>query len=408
MSQIGSPHNGRMDGNNASYFTDRERSLSVSPKTMPSRQLSHQDSIGSANSGVGGWRDHSTPSMRKQTRDSLFEEPSEVMSNQQHIHHGSTPHAGLSNGGSHGTPDRMAQGSRISSNATGGGNFQPPSLNTQTASGHGVSQPMRANESAQYPATLQHSISTQNEQPQSVFHIKSETASLSQERSMSHPHLAAEPATVTAQIASGAKRGAGSSIGSTSSAQQPARKKRRRDDIPIWARSIHGQKRPDVYKKSGTPAWSSPVANHTPTPQPKKSGPTSAHQNGILPQNGTSANPPSDNADRKGWELSITNKEPAEELSRTIADWLYLEIFGKHATVGVAGQAAPDEPVLEIEAKLGKMVWAGSEERMRMPILSEAIRDKGNLKFDANFLSSMTDVRYDSSLESMQQAMLIS
>ncbi|KAF8471781.1 CYTH-like domain-containing protein [Kalaharituber pfeilii] len=89
------------------------------------------------------------------------------------------------------------------------------------------------------------------------------------------------------------------------------------------------------------------------------------------------------------WEPSITNVVPPEDLTRKITDFLLLHVvMNDDPSLDWTGSGGP---MLEIEAKLGQIVSRGTESRLRLPILTEAILIDGR---DFAFRSTMTEQQH--------------
>jgi hypothetical protein len=93
------------------------------------------------------------------------------------------------------------------------------------------------------------------------------------------------------------------------------------------------------------------------------------------------------------WEPSITNMIPYEEMTRRIMDFLFMEVVERKDVGGSATGTAPVSGAqLEIEAKLGQIIDRNTNERLRLPVLTECIFNKDHPSFRTLFRSSMTEV----------------
>lgn len=178
------------------------------------------------------------------------------------------------------------------------------------------------------------------------------------------------------------------SLPSTSQAQHAdhrssstlSRKRKRHDPVPPWAQKatqnvhvVRSQVRDkDVAQRSATP-----------------SGPPNGHQL-------SHANLANHNATEK-LETSITNQEPFDEVTRLVCDFLWSNVI-EATEIGTAkpNSRHPTEPVLEIEAKFGKLWDRHRNERLQLPICNEAVLDTSGMQLQ--FESDMTEVWTDPAL----------
>ena len=76
--------------------------------------------------------------------------------------------------------------------------------------------------------------------------------------------------------------------------------------------------------------------------------------------------------------------EPLDELSRAVADFLFHNVVLQDDPALVNG--GPDGPVIEIEAKLGQLVEKDTNQRLKIPVLTETVfawPGIGRLMFEA-------------------------
>ena len=176
-----------------------------------------------------------------------------------------------------------------------------------------------------------------------------------------------------------------SAISGTSSSPQPPRKRSKRTEIPIFARTARPNKPPlnfNVKESVRSNSHLSPavngyasvngIANHAPHTQ-------------AVPVAAITPIEPSD------WEPSIMGSTPYEELTRHICDMIYNTI----------GNADPptDGAVFEIEAKLGEIHNIEEGRRIRLPVMTETIFDKNQFGPPTRFDSSMNVVSIFSHLD---------
>ena len=97
------------------------------------------------------------------------------------------------------------------------------------------------------------------------------------------------------------------------------------------------------------------------------------------------------------WEPSITNVEPSEEVVRVLSDFLYAEVVSRDdVSVGPAGGGVSGGAVLEIEAKIGQLIDKNTNDRLRLPIMTECVISQHDPSLRIAFKSSMTEVRVGS------------
>jgi mRNA capping enzyme, beta chain len=172
-------------------------------------------------------------------------------------------------------------------------------------------------------------------------------------------------------------------VSSMSVLSQPARKRLRRDEIPIFAQSAR-QGRP--LRLIRGPGRSVAVSAPSHSDHPVNGNPAA---NGHAP-----VTTPLQQA-APHWEPSITNEEPYEDLTQSICDWIIQTI----------GMATPPSggAMFEIEAKIGEIFDVEEGTRIRLPVLTEAIFNK-NVYRRTKFESSMNMVSLCSAPVSLADA----
>jgi polynucleotide 5'-triphosphatase len=86
------------------------------------------------------------------------------------------------------------------------------------------------------------------------------------------------------------------------------------------------------------------------------------------------------------WEWSITGHKVSQEMTKLVADFIYLNVLNR----GDLGELASRGVEIEIEAKLGQLINKETNERYELPVKSECIlADSARV----GFRSSMTEVR---------------
>ncbi|EZF75570.1 hypothetical protein H105_02889 [Trichophyton soudanense CBS 452.61] len=96
------------------------------------------------------------------------------------------------------------------------------------------------------------------------------------------------------------------------------------------------------------------------------------------------------------WEPTITNVIPSEELTKLICDFLFQQVvMRKDIGAGPAGgMAVGSGAILEVEAKLGRLIDKSRGERLRLPILSETVISKDDPNLRLAFESSMSQAQH--------------
>jgi len=134
-----------------------------------------------------------------------------------------------------------------------------------------------------------------------------------------------------------------------------------------------------------------------PIPRPATAAaPSTRNQaNGIVPANGrpVPAAPPGPSHGPLGpWEPSITGLIPHEEITKLVCDFLFQQVVvRKDLGAGPAGAAATGQgAILEVEAKLGQLVDKNRGERLRLPVMTECVISRDDPSLRISFESSMT------------------
>ena len=181
-------------------------------------------------------------------------------------------------------------------------------------------------------------------------------------------------------------------------------------DIPVFAQSILGPQRTmELFQQSmnGTNRSNSTA---TPTPKPSANAgsrppnhtagpakpPAQAPNQSFVP-NGLSALPNQPLAGNFGplgpWEYNVTDTEPADELIKNVADFIFpLVVTKDDVGVAPAGGGRGLGAVLEIEAKIGKLIDRNTNDRLRLPVLNECMVSHADPNLRIAFESSMTEV----------------
>lgn len=189
-------------------------------------------------------------------------------------------------------------------------------------------------------------------------------------------------------------------------------KQKRSREVPIFAQSArhvnpaaNGSSR--LANKGLLPGMQSAASDSASTaiptaPKPVQFAPTQ-ETNGNMKTNGTYvpiAQPERVIGPLGLWEPSILDIHPTEDITKVISDWLFSEVVQKQGIgVGPAGGSANKGAVLEIEAKIGRLIDQNTNDRLRLPVVSECVISQSDPNMRINFESSMTEVS-DSSVAS--------
>lgn len=175
--------------------------------------------------------------------------------------------------------------------------------------------------------------------------------------------------------------------------QKPPRWK----EIPVWAQSVPRDNRPSSRNPRRAAQSQAPTA--------LAPAQANGHPNGMQGANGRStqangvhiptAQPLlTDTGPLGPWEPSFINIIPAEEIVKIISDWLYQNVVQRDDVgVGPAGGGTGGGAVLEIEAKIGQLIDKNTNDRLRLPVLNECVVSHSDPNIRIAFKSSMTDVR---------------
>lgn len=196
----------------------------------------------------------------------------------------------------------------------------------------------------------------------------------------------------------------------TSSDEKPIegpKKRRRIDPPPIYARSARNEMPTTKQHNQSavsqpTLARQEPVSIRSSTLSPEQLGSstaknlmqgTNAHLNPTGESSVSAVTKPADAGPLGDWEENILNTRPSEESVKAIMDFLYREVVGRpDVGVGPAGGGSSKGAMMEIEAKIGQLIDKNTNERLRLPILTECVLNRDNPVLRVNFKSSMTEV----------------
>ena len=169
----------------------------------------------------------------------------------------------------------------------------------------------------------------------------------------------------------------------------PRKRRIVRKEPPIWARSAHilGNKLPSHPNFVLQKRVHQPVVNgkkdsigqsRHPSPEASRAQPAAQSQAPPPPETGPQSilGP---------WEASITGVKPYEELSKTVADFLFINVINNPDLQEITSRGIQ----FEIEAKLGTLIDKDTNMRTERLLETESVlRDNGRTAFR----SSMTEV----------------
>ena len=184
------------------------------------------------------------------------------------------------------------------------------------------------------------------------------------------------------------------------------KRKPRRQPTPIFAQSVRKSNKagPNATTNSNhglQHAASTSVVNGHPTNLTPDSVFAHSETRDDAMASGPTLNnqtPPSQASHHHGgplgpWEPSILNNIPSEELVKVISDWLFVEVVLREGIgVGAAGVVARQGAVLEIEAKLGRLIDRNTNDRLRLPVMTECVVSPSDPNLRLSFESSMSEV----------------
>jgi len=171
----------------------------------------------------------------------------------------------------------------------------------------------------------------------------------------------------------------------SSSPQQPPRKRIRYTEPPIWAQSVK-KRGTFVSKVNGKQAaavhqsqvGSSPLVKAETNGNRQVSPAATRQAAPDMPDNHPSLllGP---------WEYSITGNQVSQQMTKLVADFLYINVLNRSDL----GELASRGVEIEIEAKLGQLIDKETNERYSLPVTSECILMDSARR---GFRSSMTEV----------------
>lgn len=189
---------------------------------------------------------------------------------------------------------------------------------------------------------------------------------------------------------------------------QSTSRKRRHEEPPIWAQSSRKGRRTNPFLgKDGVGLSKAAASIKREAPMPKALHPQGSqpppinHEgNGPIPSSNVAqlprAQPKVDEVRPFGsWEPSILNIIPSEEVTRVLSDFLFTEVVMRDDVgVALAGGGKAQGAVLEIEAKLGQLIDKNTNDRIRIPVMSECVVCRTDPNLRIAFKSSMTEAQH--------------
>lgn len=100
------------------------------------------------------------------------------------------------------------------------------------------------------------------------------------------------------------------------------------------------------------------------------------------------------------WEPSILNIIPVEDMTKSIADFIFVQAVNRNDI--------PLGAKLEIEAKLGKLIDRNTNDRLKLPVATESIVSKDDPNLKVFFKSSMTEEQHRSYNVFLNEALMSS
>jgi len=423
------------------YLADRERerSLSVSPKTrLPSQ--TRQESMEGRHGGYNTWAEQIMPAKQRQMEDLV------LAADIRPVHHGLTTgvvdHRMDTNGsqtrsllnhqdrvnGSHNAPTAGYGAPTIGSINQGlqdlAQSQEQQRINTLSPTSASDAVDTHFRKDLSRPGSREQPISTSSSVTPSLQHPTTPQPSSNRQTptSQSSPvNLASQqlaavsattsgpspPSNLVTQI-SGSKRDSDAALGASGSPQQPTRKRPRHDEPPIFARkaSRSTSNSPLLPNKRQTGPRSG--ASIKQEPQDVKSGLSQTSVPATIKEESNGHPPPPPNnvvalpkaqPELAGqgplgpWEPSILNLIPSEEVTRIISDFLFTQVVLRDDVgAGPAGGGPGQGAILEIEAKIGQLIDKNTNDRLKLPVMSECVVSKDDPNVRVNFKSSMTEV----------------
>ncbi|MCJ1400541.1 mRNA-capping enzyme subunit beta [Xylographa trunciseda] len=393
-----------------SYMTDedRERSLSVSPKTrLPSQTKVDATEV---TPGIDRyWSGGVTPAKRKMTDN--FADAKPILSSEESQAHHDQNLDGSDNRNSldQHTGFEMAVEDKVYGPGPQHMKGSSPTVDSATVPLHFSREPDRpVSQDIQY--SVSSSVTPSRQQPTTPQVLSNHRTPASQ-TSLTPPSAGFVNSGFPApQLPSSAMPQAMETTSSPRSAivaQQTGKRRQRFQSPPIFARSWRAMQNGNGNPLRTTVRQTPPLVksekngikshSHYNTSDLSKEG-TNGHVTPVSEVKVMKTEPLDLNDEALGpWEYNIVNILPNEELTRIVADFLFAEVVNrKDIGTGPAGPGSGSGAVLEVEAKLGQLVDKNTNDRLRLPVMTECVISKNDPNLRVMFKSSMTESQHQS------------
>lgn len=182
-------------------------------------------------------------------------------------------------------------------------------------------------------------------------------------------------------------------IKKSASPVMPRKTRVRHSQPPVWALSIHtlGKKLPSsanfvLQKRIHSHIQPAVNGRHGSTVKTEHTSRQASPETRRNQHTSVSTVSPPNPQDQLGpWEASITGVKPSEELSKNVADFLFIHVINNQDMQEITSRGIQ----FEIEAKLGTLIDKDTNRRVDRSVATECILD-GNGR--VAFKSSMTEV----------------
>ncbi|KAL9127652.1 MAG: hypothetical protein Q9217_003520 [Psora testacea] len=95
------------------------------------------------------------------------------------------------------------------------------------------------------------------------------------------------------------------------------------------------------------------------------------------------------------WEPTILNIIPTDEVVKVVSDFLFTQVLVNDGIdVAPAGSSAGRGAVLEIEAKIGRIIDKNTMDRLQLPVMTETVLNRDHPNIRTHFESSMTEAQH--------------
>ncbi|MCJ1257407.1 mRNA-capping enzyme subunit beta [Lignoscripta atroalba] len=410
--------------NSRSYLADqdRERSLSVSPKTrLPSQ--TKIESVETVQDSSRSWSGQITPAKRKVTEPLPEEQSAHQPTGQAQRYDPSRSIPSSANGGlnGHGATEHtptfkellLGQGPQRTITLS-------PTMTSTLGPAH-LAKEFDRSTSQRMPSSGPSSVASSRHQqtsPQPPSNHQTPPSQTSPTPPSTQSTASTFPPPAQANLAMQQPQGRQERLASPASASsqhQPTRKRPRHEEaIPIYAQKasrgnpLLPNKRPPASKRKSSlkhePAVKhEPIIKHEPTETKSHMGhqvplsiikdETNGHS---IPINDIALPKPQPDIALLGpWEPTILNIWPHDEVARVISDFLFHEVVNRDDVgAGPAGGGPGQGAVLEIEAKIGQLIDRNTNDRLRLPVMTECVVSKDDPNVRINFKSSMTEAQH--------------